>query len=984
MTSFPTTEQRALIEAALVDPSIVTVFEEIARTWSIEVRDEKVKAYCHKQMEGEYETERDPDDPARLIRRGSVTKLCLTRTVGARHYLLITPPTHSIKEHGRGRLGKWKLPGGRCHPVDERPNWNELGQAPAWDQDHLASLKSIVGDWNSVFSTSTWITSDGEHIKRRHERPDWLATDQAVKHVLTGLREANEELNFDVGLDLHIEQGGTKKWLICETGSTPDEAKFRLTEHKPEVVLTVRHVEVHENRSPEPEGDEKYPGIRRESTLMYLHATCLSDSETLPLDAPMISEATAVSPSELWKGITDPQSAGNPNPDRPFAWLPLTPSVIEVLSEGPFLELPSALLHEHVEFSTYARTAVPTHHAHSFVEVFLNPEDKHAPLRQFKHTWNEKQHSDMNALSALEIDVDEFPLSEDLVAEITQSRFLLKHKKGGKDRKTGLAKNRLPLHARSETLKLQRTIREAFRRGELVHGFAYRQPKRTKPHMMLAAYGALQKLSLRRAKKPVPKESDEEVGALHIAGRIVSLLEKEIDGANPFTDYLERSPRSLIETIMNEMDQSEGNRFQNILENASGRFSWNNLMRRVHHSYDTMQMHRCPRCNVEKDEACLLEHRQPIQTSAPSDARNNTHTRTGKIIPRLQWTAKEPLHAAAGHLLFRSIVTKACGESAPPFSTAGIFASDVEENFQHLNTEPLNPTWPRQAKAAYPQDPFCCSERYQDYGLVSKLGSTLLAHTRPLDTTVEASKKAKTTTGASQFFGTKDPSVFVQNLMADVVRRDLTWLQAHQAERLELIRGDKANLADRLLWEFITHDDDVRTVEIDENRPAKIPLLGFSQEGVVAGPRFNDDRAANLGGRPNWRTVKAGGEWTWDWTPQVLQGILPIVSPDCTLAHLIDVICMNGIGAAIAIDEWDLRDDGLANRPTPAMDKAWYIDSGLFKDETTACRTMPSFLSALHANDNLAVKAHNVKHTRRLYGVVLLEDVMAFLQVSSR
>ena len=66
------------------------------------------------------------------------------------------------------------------------------------------------------------------------------------------------------------------------------------------------------------------------------------------------------------------------------------------------------------------------------------------------------------------------------------------------------------------------------------------------------------------------------------------------------------------------------------------------------------------------------------------------------------------------------------------------------------------------------------------------------------------------------------------------------------------------------------------------------------------------------------------------------------------------------------------------------MDKAWYIDSGLFKDETTACRTMPSFLSALHANDNLAVKAHNVKHTRRLYGVVLLEDVMAFLQVSSR
>ena len=32
MTSFPTTEQRALIEAALVDPSIVTVFEEIVRT----------------------------------------------------------------------------------------------------------------------------------------------------------------------------------------------------------------------------------------------------------------------------------------------------------------------------------------------------------------------------------------------------------------------------------------------------------------------------------------------------------------------------------------------------------------------------------------------------------------------------------------------------------------------------------------------------------------------------------------------------------------------------------------------------------------------------------------------------------------------------------------------------------------------------------------------------------------------------------------
>ncbi len=95
------------------------------------------------------------------------------------------------------------------------------------------------------------------------------------------------------------------------------------------------------------------------------------------------------------------------------------------------------------------------------------------------------------------------------------------------------------------------------------------------------------------------------------------------------------------------------------------------------------------------------------------------------------------------------------------------------------------------------------------------------------------------------------------------------------------------------------------------------------------------------------------------------------------MGELLDLATMNGIGVAVAIDAWSA--DGLPetdNMFGPA-DTDWYISGDLFgKNEPQAYRTYGSFLGALNANKQLNIEVDQVMHERRIFGVLLLDEIL--------
>ena len=121
------------------------------------------------------------------------------------------------------------------------------------------------------------------------------------------------------------------------------------------------------------------------------------------------------------------------------------------------------------------------------------------------------------------------------------------------------------------------------------------------------------------------------------------------------------------------------------------------------------------------------------------------------------------------------------------------------------------------------------------------------------------------------------------------------------------------------------------------------------------------------------RTKKA-----WD-ERKPFQGVLPIVPPDVTMGELLDVLCMNGVGVAISIDAWRDRGSEPGVIRYPPADTTWYITKELFSEQPPAYQTFGSFLSYLDAKDRLGLKADDVEHERRLFGVLLLEDALDYI-----
>jgi hypothetical protein len=95
------------------------------------------------------------------------------------------------------------------------------------------------------------------------------------------------------------------------------------------------------------------------------------------------------------------------------------------------------------------------------------------------------------------------------------------------------------------------------------------------------------------------------------------------------------------------------------------------------------------------------------------------------------------------------------------------------------------------------------------------------------------------------------------------------------------------------------------------------------------------------------------------------------------MGELLDLAAMNGIGVAVAIDAWSANGLPETGDMFGPADTEWYISSDLFgKNEPPVYRTYGSFLGALNANKQLDIEVDQVKHERRIFGVLLLDELL--------
>tara|TARA_B110000459_G_C16562125_1_gene472101 strand:+ start:42 stop:419 length:378 start_codon:yes stop_codon:yes gene_type:complete len=114
-------------------------------------------------------------------------------------------------------------------------------------------------------------------------------------------------------------------------------------------------------------------------------------------------------------------------------------------------------------------------------------------------------------------------------------------------------------------------------------------------------------------------------------------------------------------------------------------------------------------------------------------------------------------------------------------------------------------------------------------------------------------------------------------------------------------------------------------------------------------------------------------------------GKLPIISPDSTLREAIEIATSNGIGVAIGIDAWFLDEDVIDDSKQKSVpssrcleDERWHIEERLFdtSEQGIGARTFCGFMARLHEEKRLNIASKKVLQERRVYGVLLLEDML--------
>ncbi len=378
-------------------------------------------------------------------------------------------------------------------------------------------------------------------------------------------------------------------------------------------------------------------------------------------------------------------------------------------------------------------------------------------------------------------------------------------------------------------------------------------------------------------------------------------------------------------------------------------------------AYYRMMVDGCQICNVEAGRPCKLEKlsvsKEILKTTEPIYYANKT-------MPRLYTSGaagaedvkgkREKLKAFLDYYYkFSNIYNK-------PTSNKGLITK--------LEAEKIWEEWPAEHRTHVLQAigkrgalllPFSCEQRLKIYNFENTFSKIIQVGMFPL-----ILRKDGTPNEGSPnryFGGVHPPSLTVQNLWVDFMKRVLSSKLSKDKDRLGVESGEQTL---RLLWQCLDNEA-IKTVKLDDGDGGsgkKIRLLRLT--GQLENLRFEE---------------KSSSDWNWndkrDWTKR--QGKLPVVSMNTSIEEIRRLFgeYTELPGVAIAIDQWHIKGEENKQYNYSIIDDEYKINEKRFcSTERTGARTFATFLKRIIDTESTGILSSEVIHTRRVYGVLLRDD----------
>ena len=379
------------------------------------------------------------------------------------------------------------------------------------------------------------------------------------------------------------------------------------------------------------------------------------------------------------------------------------------------------------------------------------------------------------------------------------------------------------------------------------------------------------------------------------------------------------------------------------------------ILMRHEHAWKKMMTKGCAECGKEIKEACPNDKLTELKDTDPVH-----YSFLGAKISRLN--LKKPENEAEHNKMMNEMFKEYYKKAGTPVELLG----GLEKLFAGKNKLKI---------------PFACKKRYdmQKSSWSLAVGGSFFPLTR------REGEKPRTS-GAKLYFGsTAPPSLLVQNLMADAIKRILARKLVEGGESLGIDIDSKLDyhrIKDRLLWEYIASckNGTVQTKLLDVEYESgtefhSLPILKFDK-GVIHQPAAGGFRGEMT------HCLQPGGE-KWGWNDSS-ERKLPIVSPNVTLAEINSIFTSNENvkGVVICIDHWGIDGDDEEWDYSEEGDKYWGVGPDLFHNDEPkkGARTFVTFLKRIIDKSKYGIKREDVMHTRRAYGVLLKKDLNNFLK----
>ena len=311
----------------------------------------------------------------------------------------------------------------------------------------------------------------------------------------------------------------------------------------------------------------------------------------------------------------------------------------------------------------------------------------------------------------------------------------------------------------------------------------------------------------------------------------------------------------------------------------------------------------------------------------------------------------------------------------------------------------------RQGKRV-PTRPFVCQNRWKQ--CCTKLDVKGITETHLLPAGLRNKSGNKTSKGKTSAYlstSSTEPPLVLQNQFYSILKRDLELVKNIRIQDGNLCydnaktrQTSNSTTNQLLIWECVTNNKKkaITTVAIDEPRDEekiKIPILRIVKDEKIIENRFNFDSETHQQSNDKCQgtiynqprktnRVLEQSDLLWDWNRSKrigddYAGILPIITPDFSIQEAMEIASLNGVGVAISIDSWEDIENQDYQIEYGSIDHSWYINEDLFdSSEPNLHRTFCSFLRYLSDSHQLNIKQSSVKHTRRIFGVLLLKDLL--------